>query len=143
MGRRLARELAMKALFARDVGNNEPMELLARLYEEVKISDEARAFSGQLVKGVEENQKLLDEAIDRYAIEWRLERIAAVEKNILRIALYEMLYLPETPPPVVINEAIEIAKLYGGDESPRFINGILGKVSQGLPQLREDLKGTD
>ena len=143
MGRRLARELAMKALFARDVGNNEPMELLARLYEEVKISDEARAVSGQLVKGVEENQKLLDEAIDRYAIEWRLERIAAVEKNILRIALYEMLYLPETPPPVVINEAIEIAKLYGGDESPRFINGILGKVSQGLPQLREDLKGTD
>lgn len=134
MGRRLARELAMKSLFARDLGKIEPADLLAGLYEEENVASDVRSFCSKLVQGVLENQQLLDEMIDRYALEWQLERIAAVERNIMRIALFEMTCTRDTPPAVAINEALEIAKLYGGDQSPRFINGILGKVLKDLPE---------
>lgn len=134
MGRRLARELAMKSLFARDLGKNEPEEMLARLVHEFHVGGEVKEFSEKLIKGVVENQPYLDSVIDRYTIEWQLERIAPVERNILRIALYEMLCTDDTPPAVAINEALEVAKIYGGDDSPRFLNGILGKVLKELPQ---------
>jgi len=134
LGRRLARELAMKSLFARDLGKNEPEEMLARLVHEFHVGGEVKEFSEKLIKGVVENQPYLDSVIDRYTIEWQLERIAPVERNILRIALYEMLCTDDTPPAVAINEALEVAKIYGGDDSPRFLNGILGKVLKELPQ---------
>ncbi len=137
MGRRLARELAMKSLFARDLGKIEPADVLSWLYKEENVAGEVSSFCSKLVQGVVENQQLLDEMIDRYAIEWQLERIATVERNILRIALFEMIYTCDTPPAVAINEALEIAKLYGGDESPRFINGILGKILKELPEDRK------
>lgn len=134
MGRRLARELAMKSLFARDLGKNEPGEILARLVNEYHVVGDIKAFSEKLINGVVENQQYLDTVIDQYAIEWQLERIATVERNILRIALYEMIYADDTPPAVAINEALEVAKIYGGDDSPRFLNGILGKVLKELPR---------
>ncbi|MGI6606098.1 MAG: transcription antitermination factor NusB [Peptococcia bacterium] len=134
MGRRLARELAMKSLFARDLGKNETGEILARLVQEYHVADEVKAFGEKLINGVVENQQYLDTVIDQYAIEWQLERIAPVERNILRIALYEMICADDTPPAVVINEALEVAKIYGGDDSPRFLNGILGKVLKELPK---------
>jgi len=124
----------MKSLFARDLGKNEPEEMLARLVHEFHVGGEVKEFSEKLIKGVVENQPYLDSVIDRYTIEWQLERIAPVERNILRIALYEMLCTDDTPPAVAINEALEVAKIYGGDDSPRFLNGILGKVLKELPQ---------
>ena len=138
MVRRLARELAMKVLFARDLGKNEPSEIMLRLYEEEKSSSEVKEFSSYLAEGVIKNQSLLDGVIDKYAIEWDLNRIAAVERNILRIALYELIFSENTPVAVTINEAVEIAKTYGGNESPRFINGILGKVLNALPDLQKE-----
>lgn len=134
MGRRLARELAMKSLYARDIGKNEPGEILARLVHEYNVVEEVKEFSEKLIKGVVENQQYLDSVIDHYAIEWQLERIAPVERNILRIALYEMICTEDIPAAVAINEALEVAKIYGGDESPRFLNGILGKVLKELPK---------
>jgi N utilization substance protein B len=98
------------------------------------VADEVKAFGEKLINGVVENQQYLDTVIDQYAIEWQLERIAPVERNILRIALYEMICADDTPPAVVINEALEVAKIYGGDDSPRFLNGILGKVLKELPK---------
>ncbi len=138
MVRRLARELAMKVLFARDLGKNEPSEIMLRLYEEENSSSEVKEFSSYLAEGVIKNQSLLDGVIDRYAIEWDLNRIAAVDRNILRIALYELIFSENTPAAVTINEAIEIAKTYGEKESPRFINGILGKVLKDLPNLQKE-----
>lgn len=136
MVRRLARETTMKALFAFDLGKNEPTDILTRLCEEDKIPSEAEEFSNYLLKGVLANRKFLDRVIGKYAIEWKIERIAAVDRNILRIALYELFFSENMPVAVPVNEAIEIAKLYGGDESPRFINGILGKVIKELPSLK-------
>lgn len=136
MVRRVARETTMKALFALDLGKNEPTEIMARLCEEDKIPSEAKVFSNYLLEGVLAKQHFLDKVIERYAIEWDLERMAAVDRNILRIALFELLYAEDMPAAIPVNEAIEIAKVYGGDESPRFINGILGKVIKELSSLK-------
>jgi N utilization substance protein B len=135
--RRLARELAMKTLFAHEFSQNNPEEILPQLCEEMQASFDAQRFSESLVQGVIANQSFLDKIIKTYAVEWDLERIAFVDKNIMRIALYEIIFSENTPVAVAINEAIEIAKIYSGHEAPRFINGILGKVINDLPELRK------
>jgi N utilization substance protein B len=134
--RRLARELAMKTLFACDLGNDEPDEMIIRLCEEAHISAEANAFSDYLLQGVRANQLFLDNLIKKYALEWDLERMAFVDRNILRVALFEIVFSEKIPVAVTINEALEIAKIYSEKDAPRFINGILGKVIQDLPKLR-------
>ena len=137
MTRRLARELAMKTLFSCEFGHDNSEEMLIQLCEEMQASFEAQRFSEYLVQGVISNQLFLDKAIKTYAMEWDLERIAFVDKNIMRITLYELIFSENTPVAVAINEALEIAKIYSGNEAPRFINGILGKVIKDLPELRK------
>lgn len=132
MKRRAARELALKTLFAHDVGNNDPDATLEVLWQEEPIDAGSRDFSGYLVAGVIQNQAGIDEMIRKYTIEWELERMAAVDRNIMRMALFEMLYSEKIPWPVAANEAIELAKKYGGVESARFVNGILGKIIKDL-----------
>ncbi|HHY05412.1 MAG TPA: transcription antitermination factor NusB [Clostridia bacterium] len=137
MTRRLAREIAMKTLFACDLGNDEPDKMIIQLCKETQVSPSANTFGSHLVQGVLTHQLFLDDLIKKYAHEWDLARMASVDRNILRMALFEMIFLKEIPVAVTINEALEIAKIYSTEAAPRFINGILGKVIQDLPKLKE------
>ena len=137
MTRRLARELAMKTLFACEFGLDQSEAILKQLCEEMKASLDAQRFSESLVQGVIAKQSFLDKTIKTYAMEWDLERMAFVDKNTMRIALFELIFSEDTPAAVAINEALEVAKIYSGNEAPRFTNGILGKVIEDLPELRK------
>lgn len=134
MRRHAVREQALKALFACDLGKNDPAQALEMLWAEEKTNEKAKSFSRQLVEGVIEKRAELDALLERYAREWKLERIAAVDRNIMRLALYEMIYSAEVPRAAALDEAIELGKTFGAEESPRFINGILGKIIVELPQ---------
>lgn len=128
MSRRQGRELAMKVLYQRDVGQADPEEALAYLCAEEAADQEVAAFAAELVQGVLRQLPNIDRRIAAYARDWRLERLASVDRNILRLATYEVLYRPDVPASVAINEAVELAKAYGGEDSAKFINGVLGQL---------------
>ena len=130
MRRRHARELVMKSLYQRDVGQGRPADTLRYLCEEEKPEPEVAAFAERLLQGVMENLQDVDRRIADYARDWRLERLANVDRNILRLGVYELLNQPETPPSVAISEAVEMAKIYGGPESGKFVNGVLGQMAR-------------
>jgi len=132
--RHAARELALKALFAYDVGKNEPGTILELLYEEEIIDSSIKEFSRYLVGGVIEKRPTIDSNIEQYTLEWALDRMSAVDRNIMRIALFEILFSPDIPKAVIINEAIELAKTYGSEDSARFVNGIVGNIIKDMPQ---------
>lgn len=90
------------------------------------------AFASELVKGVAEHAAELDELISGHAKDWTIERMPVIDRNLLRMALFEMLYLDEVPAPVAINEAVELAKIYSTEDSSRFVNGLLGSISAEL-----------
>ncbi len=93
-----------------------------------KMPDEGQAFARVLVQGVLENKAHLDQLIGTFASEWPVEQMSIIDRNVLRIAMFEFLIDGETPPKVAINEAVELAKLFGSDSSPRFVNGVLGTL---------------
>lgn len=128
LSRRRAREIALQVLFQVDLVNAEPHHALKYMLAENAVSDKMAAFTRSLVKGTLEHHLEIDDCIKQYAIEWDLTRMANVDRNILRLALYEMLY-GVTPLNVAINEALELAKTFSHDEAPRFINGVLGMVA--------------
>ncbi len=126
-----ARELALQALYQVDLAGSEPMDALSTAFkaEEGSAESAALAFAEQLVRGVAEHREEIDQTIERHSHNWRIDRMAKVDRNVLRLAVFELLHLPETPRKVVLNEAIELAKKFGSEESSAFINGILDKVS--------------
>ncbi|KJS14174.1 MAG: nitrogen utilization protein B [Peptococcaceae bacterium BRH_c8a] len=132
MSRRKARESAMQVLYQVDVGKMDVDDAFQHLQEKLNINIEVRDlnFARHLVLGTIDKLPELDSEISRLSRDWKLERIAAVDRSILRMALYEIFYDPGTPYNVSINEAVEIAKKFCGDQSSKFINGILGKVAQ-------------
>ncbi len=130
-----ARELALKALFAFDIGKSDPDCMLEHLSAEEGPRDAVLKYSKQLIEGVANNKATIDSLIDSNAIEWKLNRMAAVDRNIMRVALYEILFAPDVPQAVAVNEAIEIAKVYGANDSPRFINGILGNIIKNTDEV--------
>lgn len=140
MKRRTARELALKILFAIDLGKNDPQVLMEYFLNEEELEQNNMIFIKELVEGVLAKQELLDNLIKGSAIEWNLERMAVVERNLMRLALFEILFHKHTPPVVAVNEAIELAKIYGGENSSRFVNGILGKLIQELPEIESLLE---
>lgn len=99
---------------------------------EVEVPRDVVTFTEQLVRGAAENQAEIDGIVQRASRNWRLERMARVDRNVLRLATYELRFVPEVPGKVVINEAIEVAKRYGAAESPAFVNGLLDRISQEL-----------
>ena len=128
-----SRILAMQALFARDVGQGRPRDVLDYLCAgsaDESVPQETRARAGRLVEGVLAHLGELDRQIAHYARQWTLPRLAAVDRNVLRVALFELAYEAEVPEAVAINEAVEAAKEYGGEDSGRFVNGVLGQVSR-------------
>lgn len=131
--RRRAREYALQMMFQIDVTGATPGEVYRQFWQSQPTADDVRKFSERLVTGVNEEIESLDRRLGDLARNWRLERMAVVDRNVLRIALWELLHAPETPPAVVIDEAIEVARKYGSHESGAFINGVLDAARRSLP----------
>ncbi|MFH1395446.1 MAG: transcription antitermination factor NusB [Candidatus Omnitrophota bacterium] len=129
--RTLSREIALKILYANDI-TKESVEECSRKYRDNNEVPEKSVdeFSDFLVKGVDANKQKIDGIIIKYAENWQLDRMATIDRNILRIAIFELLYDEGIPPKVTINEAIEIAKKYGDKNSGKFVNGILDKINK-------------
>lgn len=135
--RRRGRERALQALFSLETVAAADLPVgLARFWDSVE--DEAdgtvRAFAEEIVRGVVAEREAIDEAIQAQSANWRLDRMARIDRNILRVGVWELLRT-ETPGKVAINEAIEIAKAYGGEGSPAFVNGILDRVARSAGKL--------
>lgn len=124
--RRGARELALKILFQIEVGKFTADEAIETSFEQVDPPAEDRDYSEELIRGVAGQTAELDQIISDLAQGWSLERLAKVDKNVLRLGLYELIHRNDIPANVVINDAIEVAKKYSTDDSGRFVNGILG-----------------
>ena len=135
--RHLARTLAMQTLFAWDfneqTGDN-LKEIIAENFLNFAPDFDDNGFVENTVFGVVKNIKTIDAHIVKYATEWPLDQITVIDRNILRIGVYEMLLDESIPPRVAINEAIEIAKNYGGESSGKFVNGVLGAIYNNLPE---------
>ncbi len=131
--RRKARELALQILFQADVGNlpiEEAVEIT--LADTPDLDKEICDYAVQLARGIWQRRSELDSQIQSVTPNWTVERMAAVDRNLIRMALYEMLYVPDVPYRVAINEAVELAKEYGSTESRRFVNGVLGALVKKL-----------
>jgi transcription antitermination protein NusB len=133
--RRLARELAIQFLYQYDMGGGEPEDALQLFWlTQNEVNDTVRAFATELIHGYLANRVAVDENIRKYTEHWELHRIAAVDRNILRLAIYEMLCRDDIPPVVSINEAVDIAKKFSTHESGAFVNGILDRLKADLPR---------
>jgi N utilization substance protein B len=117
-------------LFQVDVGRANPDQALVYTLDENRISGETAAYARTLVEGTLQHQKQIDDYLVRYATDWDLPRMANVDRNILRLSLYELLYRPAIPVNVAIDEALELAKVFSHKDAPRFINGILGRIAK-------------
>lgn len=133
--RREGREAAIQFLYQYDLGGDLTSEDLANFYTFRGISPAARRFSQKLIEGIlPEKIKEIDSLIQKHAKNYELKRLSAVDRNILRLALYEFLSGEGTPTPVIIDEAISIAKKYGTEQSGRFVNGVLDEIQRTLKQ---------
>jgi len=125
-----SRELALMALYQVDITREKTPEVLKDFWENHKADTEVRGFATVLITGTTAHQDRLDKVISQYADNWEIRRMATVDRNILRLAVYELLYVEEIPPKVSINEAVDLAKKFGDVESGRFVNGILDQISK-------------
>ena len=127
--RRRARSAALKALYELDTTTHLPGTVISQRLAEETLTADGEAFAQQLVAGVWQHREQLDKMIQHYAPEWPIEQMAVIDRNLLRIAIFEFDIARITPLKVAINEAIELAKAYGADSAPRFINGVLGSLA--------------
>ncbi|HEY4688664.1 MAG TPA: transcription antitermination factor NusB [Anaerolineae bacterium] len=127
--RRRARSVALQVLYEVDCTTHPPGTVLTQRLAEAQLKPDAEAFARTLVSGVLKHRQELDAAIRQHAPEWPIEQLAVVDRNVLRIAIYEFRIAEMTPTRVAINEAIELAKEYGSDSASRFVNGVLGAVA--------------
>ncbi len=126
--RRRSREIALHALYMVDLAPMPPKKAFSWVRHDSKKEDPAEEYAWELFEGTLGEMTSLDKAISNVSKNWKIERMAAADRNILRMAAYEILHHPETPVKVIINEAIEIARKYSTEESTAFINGILDKI---------------
>ncbi len=132
-----ARSLALQVLYEVDIANHPPADTFRSRLEESPLSNELSDFARQIIFGVLPLTHNLDHLIAKYAPEWPLDQIAAIDRNILRMALWEFAVLQETPIKVAINEAVELAKLFGSDSAPRFVNGVLGALADHQHEIQQ------
>jgi N utilization substance protein B len=135
-----ARSVALQALYEIDVSGHLPGSVIQERLEEGELEPELVDFARQIVLSVAPMFEILDHFIAEHAPEWPLDQVAIVDRNILRIALWEFAVYGKTPIKVVINEAVELAKTYGSDSSPRFVNGVLGSLAARQNELQQALK---
>jgi N utilization substance protein B len=136
--RRQARVLALQALFEIDSAKHPAELVFSQRLQEKPLPQDGVAFAQQLVTGVLEHLSRLNSTIESIATEWPLEQMAIIDRNILRIAIYEIVEHKKAPVKVVINEAVELAKLFGSDSSRRFVNGVLGTLVGNLDLVQAE-----
>ena len=141
--RRQARIIALQALYEIDCANHAPADVLQQRLNDKQPSQAAESFCRSLVHGVLDHQQVLDTFIHRHAPEWPLEQMAYVDRNILRMAIYEFAVDGQTPVKVAINEAVELAKIFGSDSAPRFINGVLGTLVECRSDILKAVQGSE
>jgi len=135
--RRKSRELALQMLFQLDMGRQEPEQVRRTFWSERKDLDEkVRGFADDLFRVACERREEIDQTVERNAEHWRMDRMAAVDRNLLRAGVAEFLGFPKTPRPVVINEALEIARRFSTPEAVQFINGVLDSVARELGEKK-------
>ena len=139
--RRKAREHTLRILFQMEFEDSNPQEALDQYWQSKKTPGEIKEYSTWLAKGIASNQKTIDSLIQSVSEHWRISRMALVDRNILRMAVFELLYEDNIAPAIVINEAIEIARRYSGDEAATFVNGILDAVRKSLEKEKKPSKG--
>lgn len=132
--RHQARERALQILFQYDI-HGKPGLWLDEFWKPLKDGEETKAFAERLVQGVREQKHELDGLIGRYATNWKVSRMQIVDRNILRLGTYELLWLDEVPARVTLNEAIELAREFGDEAASKFVNGILDKILATEPRL--------
>lgn len=138
MSRRQVRETAFKILFQIDVGNNMPDFLDGYWLEEEKLSPEEKNRVKEIITKCLKNLEIVDELIQKFLHKWDICRVSGIDRSLLRLAVYEIMFEEEVPPVVSVNEAIELAKIYKGEESAKFVNGILDSILK--DQAMEDRK---
>ena len=138
--RTLSREIALKILYASEI-TGEPVDDAARKFWENEVieGDGVRTYAEMLVSGVGSHLEEIDSAISRFAANWEIGRMATIDRNIIRVAAFELMFLDDIPPKVAMNEAIEIAKKYGDKDSGKFVNGILDRISR--PKIDAETDG--
>ena len=137
-----ARSLALQVLYEVDIANHPPGEVFKLRLEEFPLTDELAEFARQIIFGILPLTHELDQLIAKYAPDWPLDQIAAIDRNILRMSLWEFAIQGETPIKVAINEAVELAKHYGSDSAPRFINGVLGSLAEHQHEIKQVMNKT-
>jgi N utilization substance protein B len=137
--RHLSRQIAMQALFEWDFNgqNGDINETIKHSLAEFPNAEEGKAFVLELTQGVIKNLAAIDEIIVKYAPEWPIAQTPAVDRNVLRLGIYEMCFLKQVPPKVIIDEAVELGKSFGGESSGKFVNGVLGAIFKELPEANE------
>jgi N utilization substance protein B len=128
--RHLAREVAMQVIFELEHGEGEVESSLDYQLAEANADSEQAGFARRLVNGVLQHQAAIDQEIDEASTHWRLEQMAKLDRSVLRLATYELLFSDDVPLKAAINESIELAKTFGGDDSGRFVNGVLGRIAE-------------
>ncbi len=128
--RRKSREFALQVLYQLDITQHDATRTLTQFQEHFSTSGERDHFLERLVMGVLEHRKEIDQLIKQYSEHWRLERMTIIDRNILRMATFELLYFKEIPPKVTLNEAIDLGKRFGSEDSGSFINGILDRIQK-------------
>ncbi len=131
-----ARSIALQILYEVDISGHKPGEIIALRFENLKFDNSIKTFISKIVSGVIEYRGILDEFIADFAPDWPLNQVAIIDRNLLRIALWEIAVFQKTPIKVAINEAVELAKVYGAEGSPRFINGVLGGFIDNLDEIK-------
>lgn len=134
-----ARSIALQALYEIDLASHLPGTVLDERLAEADLTPELSEFARSLLFGVLPLRDKLDAVLARYAPEWPLDQVAAIDRNILRLAAWEAAVQKETPIKVVINEAVELSKLYGSDSTSRFVNGVLGAIADHQREISTEL----
>ncbi len=141
--RREGRENAVQALYAIELSPSPPREAIALFWETERFKSAARAFAGELLTGILEHRDEIDAQISAKSPNWSLTRMAKIDLAIIRLAAYELIFRGDIPKNVTINEAIEIAKKFGTEDSPAFVNGILDEIARSLPDKADKPKSVE
>ena len=138
-----ARSLALQVLYESDLSDHLPGTIFTERLKEVLLSEKLQEFAHQIIFGILPIVEELDHAIAKYAPDWPLDQISPIDRNILRIAFWEFGISQETPVKVAINEAVELAKVYGSDAAPSFVNGVLGSLAKHKNEITQSIRNEE
>lgn len=133
--RRKSRELALQVLYQIDISEGDAEEKFNLFWQHFTPSDELKAFSQRIVEGVCQHREEIDALIEKHSEHWRLKRMTIVDRNVLRSAVFELMCCPDIPTKVILNEAVELGKMFGSEKTGPFINGILDKISHQINRV--------